>query len=175
MLRKNFTLIEVLIAVTVFSLVIIASSSTFVLVFNAWQRQKNALDLLRDISWTLEFMTNEIRLAAATGMGRLRTFHSGERIAFWIDSDGNNIQDKRIWYWRGDGAAYGKRSVLYRGEGSSLSLANTVRQEMAENLADNPSGHSMFSASSGLLTLEVTLSKGNKTYTLRTNIRAHNR
>ncbi len=175
MRRSSFTLIEVLIAVTVFGLVIVASSSTFVLVFNAWQRQKTSLDLLKDLSWTTEFITNEVKLAAASGAHRLRTFHNGERLAFWIDTDGDNLYDTRIWYWRGNGAGYGERDILYRGEGDLLSSANLVRQEMTENLADNPSGNNIFSVSSGLLTIEITLAKGSKRYTLRTKIRARNR
>ena len=175
MRRNSFTLMEVLIAVTVFGLVIVASSSTFVLVFNAWQRQKTSLDLLKDLSWTTEFITNEAKLAAASGAHRIRTFHSGERLAFWVDTDGDNSYDTRIWYWRGNGGAYGERDVLYRGEGALLSSANLGREEMTENLTDNPSGNNIFSLSSGLLTMEITLAKGSKSYTLRTKIRARNR
>jgi len=158
------------VALAVFSLVILSASSTFTTIFNSWQRQRDYLDLIKDASWALQFITNEVHLARRTGLRRLRVYSGGRRISFWIDSDGNGSSDTRVWYWK---TASG--SVLYRGEGFSFFIARISPDEIVTNLTNNPSGNPIFSLSSGVLSIELTLAKGTKSFTAYSRAKVRNR
>ncbi|OGX26658.1 MAG: hypothetical protein A3J51_00445 [Omnitrophica WOR_2 bacterium RIFCSPHIGHO2_02_FULL_45_21] len=163
--RNGFTLIEVMVAITVFSLVIIAAGSVFISISQSWQRQRSAIELLQNIRWTMELMTNEIR------QGGNFTVVSGDRVQFEFSPGGPT---RRVWYWRGDGGTYGQTQIIYRGAGAGLGAANGNRQELANFIVDNSSGNPIFALAGGRVTIELTASKESKSYSLRTQVRPRN-
>jgi len=165
MSKRGFTLIEVMVAVTVFALVMTTISGILLLVQQGWQRQKTDLDLLQNARWAMDFMISEIR------QGGNITILPPDRLHIELDTDGNNIADTRVWYWRGDAGNYGDSSVIFRGTGVNLDTANNNRQELANFIVDNPSGNNMFN--SGLF-IELTTAKETRTYTLRSQVRPRN-
>ena len=164
-IKKGFSLIEVMVALTVFALVITAAGGTFASIQQAWKRQSATLDLVNNSRWAMEFMVNEIR-----GAGNFNIV-SAERVQFELPPGGPS---NRVWYWRGDGGSYGSRSTIFRGRGAGLGNANLNRQELANLIADNPGGSNIFNLNIGVVTLELTVKKGNSSYTLRSQARPRN-
>lgn len=164
MSKRGFTLIEVMVAVTVFALVMTTISGILLLVQQGWQRQKTDLDLLQNARWAMDFMISEIR------QGGNITILPPDRLHIELDTDGNNIADTRVWYWRGDAGNYGDSSVIFRGTGVNLDTANNNRQELANFVSNN----NIFNLDGNLLTIELTTSKETRTYTLRSQVRPRN-
>ena len=164
-LVAGFTLLEVMVAVAVFSLVMTGISGVLLSIQQGWQRQKAGLDLVQNARWSMEFMVNEIRQGGNLVPG------AGDRLQFELPSgDGSN----RIWYWRGDGGNYGNMSMMFRGRGADLGNANDNRQELANLIVDNPSGNNIFKLIGDLLTIELTTNKEGRNYTLRSQVRPRN-
>lgn len=62
-MKQAFTLIEIVVAVAIFSLVIGAGSGLFVSVIRAQRKSLAFQELLSQLSYTLEYMTRSIRMA----------------------------------------------------------------------------------------------------------------
>ena len=176
MSKRGFTLIEVMVAVTVFALVMTTISGILLLVQQGWQRQKTDLDLLQNARWAMDFMISEIRQVRG-GISPSGTIHiviiSPDRMWIELDTNGDNVCDTRVWYWRGDAGNYGDSSVIFRGTGVTgvdLDTANTTRQELANFVSNN----NIFNLDGNLLTIELTTSKETRTYTLRSQVRPRN-
>jgi len=178
--KKSFTLIEIMVAIVVFALVMIGAGGVFISIQQSWQTQKSISDALRDACWAVKFICNECRHTTTTSSPawtRVQIQSGGERLLFGKDTDGDNSPDTRIWYWRGNGGILGDRDKIYRGTGTSLlgpSGANSNREELVNFIVNNPSGNSIFSESGGILTVEITTSVNNKSYTLRSEARVRN-
>ncbi len=173
MKRSGFTLVEIMVAITVFVIVVVAAGETLFSVRQAWQKQKLVLDSIRNARWAVEFMVNEMRQGS-----NFSVFAS--TLQFELPPGG---APNRVWYWRGDGATYGNADILFRGAGASLNNANSVRQELSNFIVTNPSGNGIFaSAGATLYTIELTVrpkpaeaaSSKNQNYTLRTMSRQRN-
>jgi prepilin-type N-terminal cleavage/methylation domain-containing protein len=174
--RKGFSLLEVLVAVTVFGLVVAAAAGTFASMQQAWRKQKSAIGLVQNSRWALEFITNELRqggtVTISGGFQRLqfRPF-PGPPTAF-------------VWYWRGNGGGLGTATIIYRGTGANIAAANGNRRELANFIVfPNPSGNNIFiNAGGGLYTIELTLrpqptqpaGRENRNYVLSTQARPRN-
>lgn len=63
MINKSFTLIELLIAVTIFSLVMIAASGIFVSSVRGQQRSLAFQEILAQTSYAIEYMSKALRMA----------------------------------------------------------------------------------------------------------------
>ncbi len=172
-LRKAFTLVEIMVALAVLSLITAASTGIYFSMQQSWQRQSTFLDLIQNIRWAEESMSNEIRATDA-----LNVLAGGDRLWFNLDTNADNISDTRVWYWRGDTASdttgLGDRTYLYRGTGNNINQAYLSREQLANFIVDNTNGNVIFINTVGLLTIELTASKNNRTYTLRTKVRPRN-
>lgn len=171
---KAFSLLEIMVAIAIFTLVIVGAGGTFLPIQQAWQRQRQTIDLIQNVRWAMEFMVNEIR-----GGGNF-TVVSGDSVQLELPPGG---APNRVWYWRGDDGTYGSRNTLFRGTGAGLGNANNNRQELANLIVDNPSGNNIFiDAGGNLYTIELTVrpkptepeSSGNRSYTSRTQARPRN-
>ncbi len=170
--KDAFTLVEVLIGLAVFGLVMTAIVGILYNIQWGWQRQRDDLECVNNARWAVERVTAELRQG-----GNVNT-PSGDRVKFDIDTDGDNDDDTTVWYWRGnttsDGSGNGDQTFLYRGTGSGLGQARAVRQQVANLIIDNPSGANTFSDSSGVVTMEITTSKGTRSFTIKTKVRTRN-
>lgn len=194
--RKGFTLLEILVAVTIFSLVAAGVGGVFISVRKAWLSQKGTVDVVQNSRWAMEFMCNEIRQAGSinTNPGglpqgqviRLRP-HPGPPTDF-------------VWYWRGDSVSEttpnGYSSCLYRGVGNNINQAYAVRYQLANIIVPNPDlvnnitgfpspdgiADPIFIENAGLVTIELTLrprptqavGSGNMNYTISSGVRPRN-
>ncbi len=195
-LRTGFTLLEILLAVTIFSLVAAGIGGVFISVRKSWLIQKGTVDVVQNGRWAMEFMCNEIRQAGSinTNPGGLP---QGQVIRLRpYPGPPNDF----VWYWRGDSASDGTpngySSYLYRGVGNNISQAYAVRYQLANIVVPNPDlvnnttgfaspdgiADPIFIESAGLLTIELTLrprptqaaGSGNMNYTISSGVRPRN-
>ena len=68
---KGFSLLESMVAITVFGLVITAGGGILASIQQSWRRQESTSAVMGNLGWAEEFMSNEIR-----GAGNL-TLSSG--------------------------------------------------------------------------------------------------
>lgn len=175
-----FSLLEVMVAVTVFGLIMTSAAGTFAAIQQAWRKQKNSIDLVQNSRWALESMANEIRQGGAP----LTITGGGERLSF---RPYPGPPTALVWYWRGNTASdllgLGDRTFFYRGVGATIGAAYLVRQQLANFIVVNPSGNPIFTnAGGGLYTIELTLrpqptlaiGSDNRNYTLTTQVRVRN-
>lgn len=176
---KGFTLPEIIVAFTILALVMVTASGLFISVNQAWQRQRQTIDLVQNARWAVEFMVREIRQGRNVSVDL--EFWGGEsvfRLQFELPPGGS---DNRVRYFRGNGAGFGPTNVLYRKSGAGLGPP-ADRQELANFIVDNPNGNPIFSLVGGVLTIELTVrprpqdpeGRGNRNYTVRTQVRPRN-
>ncbi len=193
---KGFSLLEVLVAITVFAFIVTATSGVFVSLQHAWRRQRAMVALLQNGRWATERMAYEIMEGGnvsdnpggiAVGRGARFRPYPGPPTSF-------------ACYWRGDAAsdavAQGDSSFLYRGDGNNINQAYLNRQQLANFVVDNPdlvdnatglpppdgSIDPVFINNAGLLTIELTFrpiptqpaGRENRNFTLRTQVRVRN-
>jgi prepilin-type N-terminal cleavage/methylation domain-containing protein len=105
-LRRGFTFIELLIALTIFALVSLGIYATFSTGLNAWRRGEDATRLQQEARWALDKIAQELRGAALYNYGadypELGSFLGGEnKISFLslIYSPASKISEiKKITY-----------------------------------------------------------------------------
>lgn len=182
----GFTLLEVLVAIAVFSLIVTAAAGTFAAIQAAWRKQRNIMDLAQNARWAMEFMANEIRLSsasAAPGWAQVQIQAGGRRIQFGRDADGDGDvdgSDIQVQFERPAGA----NTILRRRQRTGGGGPWGAWQELANYIVfPNPSGNFIFiNAGSGLYTIELTVrprptaavGRENRDYTLRTQARVRN-
>ena len=156
---KGFSLLESMVAVTVFGLVITAGGGILASLQQSWRRQESSSAVMGSLGWAEEFMSNEIR-----GGGNLTVSPTGGSLGFELPPGG---VANRFWYWR-DG------SVIYRGRGGDLAAAASASQELANLIINNPDGSNIFILNNGLLRIELSAGKNNHNYTLINQVRSRN-
>ncbi len=176
MCKKGFTLLEVLVAVTVFGLVAAAAGGTFASMQQAWRKQRNSIALMQNSRWAMEFITNELRQG-----GTVTISGGGQRLRF---RPYPGPPTSFVWFWRGNGGGLGTATIIYRGTGPSIAAANFNRRELANFIVfPNPSGNNIFTdAGGGLYSIELTLrpqptqpvGRENRNYVLSTQARPRN-
>ncbi len=107
-LNQGFTLLELIVAIGIFSIVVLAATSMMISVFRVQAKAIAVKDVLDNARFVLELMTRELRTATnirytatpPTGCprnGLAFTSHnqgSGqERFYYWEDTDGDGVQD----------------------------------------------------------------------------------
>lgn len=202
--KSGFSLLEVLVAITVFVFVVAAAGGVFASIQQAWRRQRAAVNLIQNARWAMEFMTNQIRHTTVSvtppAWAPIQPFAAGSRVAFGLDTNGDGVAETRVWYWRGNTASdttgFGDRTFIYRGTGNNIAAAYPGRQQLANFIVDNPdlvnNGTGLppadglvdptFILNNGLLTVELTLrprptvavGRENRNYTLITQARPKN-
>ncbi|MBU4305105.1 MAG: prepilin-type N-terminal cleavage/methylation domain-containing protein [Candidatus Omnitrophica bacterium] len=159
---RGFTLLEVMISITVFSIVFTSAAGMFSSVQYAWQKQKNSADSLRETQWAMELMINEIRRAEA---GSVIVSVGGDRIRFQIDPNGDGNPPFRQIEYRRQGTVLNRRWRNAGGGGWT-----NPYQETANYLAALPP----FSSGSGLVTITLDVTKGSVNYVLTSRVRPRN-
>lgn len=160
-------MVEVTVVLAVLGLMMAAISGVLVSVQQGWQRQKNELDLIQNSRWAMEFMSNEIR--QANNSPTMQVTNSGRQLNFQSDPDGDGIPPFQETEYLITGSVLRRRIRQVSGSWQAY-------QELANFIANNPSGNNFFiwSSGNGILTIELTSSKENRSYVLRTLIRPRN-
>ncbi|MFA5008707.1 MAG: prepilin-type N-terminal cleavage/methylation domain-containing protein [Candidatus Omnitrophota bacterium] len=170
--KISFTLIEVVVAIAVFTVIITSFSGIFMAVYNGWFSQTTDANLVDDLRWAFTYMSQEIRQAGTFTLVNQNT------ISFRLDTNNDGNPDTTVWYWRGNSSSdtigLGDRAVLYRGVGADINAAYAQRQPLTRFLVDNPAGKNIFTFSANILEMELTASSRNRFYSLRTIVRIRN-
>jgi prepilin-type N-terminal cleavage/methylation domain-containing protein len=194
--RKNgFTLVEILVSLTVFAVVMAVMGSAFYKISQDWQRQRDYNLVLENGRWAMEFMSDKIRTAHASN----DVNHTGEAplndhelLRFLFSPGGHgNPHDKQIYFWRGQ-TGLGQDYVLYysrvdSGDDINDAAAVAVRKELCRFVVP---GTEIFNVSAGCAanptncTVEINLTvrpkpdqpigPGNQNYIFRTLVRPRN-
>ncbi len=167
-MKKAFTFVEIMVAITVFSLLMLGASGIFIAINQGWQRQRTDLALAQNCRWAMELMVNDIRNAADPNIAII----SGDD-GLWFS---NKSGPGKTFFWRGDGGSSGDAGTLYKAIGNGFGNAKQpgTRQELANFIATNPLGNPIFGVSGELATIELTTASGAKTFTMRTKVRVRN-
>ena len=99
--KNGLSLIEVMVALTIFSASMAAASGVFVAIQDAWRRQKTTIELIQNGRWAMEFMTNEIRTASSEGhpgYQKLKDKSGGKQLIFANDANGDYSEDTQMEY-----------------------------------------------------------------------------
>lgn len=184
--RKGFTLLEVLVAIAVFSLIATAAAGTFAAIQAAWRKQRNTIDLAQNARWAMEFIANELRLssvAAAPGWAQVQIQPGGRRIQFGRDADGDGDVDGLDIQVQFERPA-GPNTILRRRQRTGGAGPWGAWEELANFIVfPNPSGNAIFiNPTLGLYTVELTVRPRptvaaggeNRDYTLKTQVRVKN-
>lgn len=137
-LRRGFTLLEVLVAITVLGFIVAITGQIFVSLNQSWRRQRATINLVQNSRWAMERMANEIRQGSNIDTSPPGPIASGRGIRF---RPFPGPPTPYVWYWRGNGGVTGNSDVLYRGTGANFGGpggANASRQELANFVVDNP-------------------------------------
>lgn len=62
-------MLEVLVAITVFAVVMTVVGGTLVSIQQAWRNQRETINLVQNAAWALEFIANEVRTATIKTAG----------------------------------------------------------------------------------------------------------
>jgi len=129
MIKKNFSLLEVLTALVIVSLITISIGEIFLVVHNSWLNQKNIMEAIKDAYWALNILCYELRQSFTSPL--INPTH----LSFYLDSNGDQIQDTQIEYWwnttqlrrrqRSTGGGWGRWEVLIDNL-DSFSIQNTT-------------------------------------------------
>jgi len=172
--QNAFTLIEIIVSITVLTIIVTGAGAMLSSIQRSWQMQRDAMDIMRDGRWALEMICNEVKYSTISGIpGWARVNINSGRLNFGIDSDGDYVADTQVWFWQGDGGIRGDIDKIYRGEGNWAS-ANGSRQELAGYVAANPSGNALFTLTGSIVTIEITTQSNDRQLTLRSQVRILN-
>ena len=156
-IKKGFTLLEIMVALVVFAVIVMSAGSVFVSVQQSWQKQRDIIDLVQNARWAMEFMSNEVR--SALNIITPSMHENGNELKF-------NIGTRTIDYQE-NGAVLQRR--WRQGAGGWHPW-----EDLADFVVPNPDGNNIFTRNGKLITIELTVEKNNRQYTLRTEVRARN-
>lgn len=195
--KAGFSLLEVMVAVTVFALVVAAGGGIFVSLQQAWRRQKATISLTQNVRWAMEFMSNEIRHATVSGnpaWARIQPLAGGTQLSFGKDPNADNNPPWQQIQYRRQGAVLQRR---WRQRQPNTAWSLWQNTELANfiavpnpDLVDNNTGlppsdgiaDPIFIVNNGLVTIELTLrprpaapiGRENRNYTVITQVRPRN-
>lgn len=171
--RNSFTLVEVTIVIAVLAIVMVSVAGLFMNVQASWRAQTRSSDLIRDARWAMEFMSNEIRQAITISLPFQVTLN-GNSISFYYNQNGDGAYPfiQVQYLLSNSNITRTFRSVSVPGSSPPWQHAQVLTRFVTSNQSSNP----LFgwNASSGLLTIELTLDRYSKRYALRTKIRPRN-
>jgi uncharacterized protein (TIGR02599 family) len=152
--RRSFTLLELLIAMVVFSLIGVGTTGVIRTVYQSWQFQRTNIDLIQNARWALQRMTQELHQAQIQSLLKVIGGNSTDNCDGYVESVCNSLyaldpDSNGFYYWRAG-------TVLYRGEGTTFSQAVANKQELSTYMYYNSANASdlkngMFSRDSDTL------------------------
>lgn len=158
--KKGFTLLEIIIALGVFSVVTGTIVTVFSFLSGTSRQQQAEYDLLRAAQWAAQTMTNQLRRAHINALLRITGGTASVCAGSLSDAcNGLTATDPdsalALYFWR-DG------TVLYRGSGTDFTQASGNRQELssyvyynAANVADVKNGVFSIDGSSYVIDVRV--------------------
>ncbi|MDD2702684.1 MAG: prepilin-type N-terminal cleavage/methylation domain-containing protein [Candidatus Omnitrophica bacterium] len=154
--REGFSLVEILVSLTIFSVMILVAGGVLHKVLIDWSRQRDYFDCVQNARASMSFMVNEVRNAKKNSVS---VENSGASIRFlWAGQTSNS---DRVWYWIGnqddDGTSRGDKTILYRGTGTNLNSAYDERTELANFVANAEIGTDVFDRSGDEVTITLML------------------
>ena len=161
--KKSFTLLEIMVALVVFAMITMSIGGVFVFVQKTWQKQRDIIDLVQNARWAMEFMSNEVREAGNTSIS---IYGSGNELKFDIDPDNDGSPPFRTIDYQKNGTILRRRWKQGADRHAWEDLANFV--------VSNPDGNDIFTINDNLITIELTVEKNGRQYTLKTEVRARN-
>jgi prepilin-type N-terminal cleavage/methylation domain-containing protein len=181
--RRNngFSLIEILVSLTIFSVMILVAGGVLHKVLIDWGKQRDYIDCIQNGRTAMAFMVNELRNAKAASV-----HDQNGKTALNFLWPGYTAPSDQVWYWVGnqddDATQRGDRTMLYRGIGSNINNAYDTRKELANFVAPNPGGEDEFDYSNNVVTITLTFmpdpeedeGPGNRAFTLRAQVRPRN-
>lgn len=195
--QAGFTLVELMVAVTVFALIISGSAMTLVSIQQSWLRQKDAVNVIQNARWAMEFMANQIRLGTVSANPawlRAQVLAGGRELSIGIDPDGDGVSPWQEIQYRAQGENL--RMRWRWGDDLGPSGPWSTEADLTNLVADNPDlindttglppggdgPDPYFIEYNGLVTIELTVrprpsvpeGKNNRNYTLRTQVRFRN-
>lgn len=170
--RGGFSLLEIIVAVAIFAVTVVGAGGMFISMQQAWERQRDTIELVQDVRWAIEFMTNEIRQA---DQSTINIFGGGTRLEFQLDPDGDgNPPYRDIRYEE-------VSNVFYRSWKLSTGAVWSSAQELANFISANPTNpltgnpYPIFDMPGGsFVEIWLTVAKNNENYTLSTKITPKN-
>jgi len=194
--KNGLSLIEVLVALAVFSAVMAAATGVFVSVHQAWRKQKNTVEIIQRARWAMEFMTNEIRHAqtddSGGGKDHPKDSDKGRALVFGFDTNFNGNVDTQIQYALDTDSQTIQRCTRgviahgggKKGGGGWLNCEDLITHVVTSDPGGkNPSGNPIFDATNdGFVVIELTFrpdlslpeGTGNRNFTLRSAVRTRN-
>lgn len=165
---SGFTLVEVMIATAVFSILILTAGGFLVSLMTMWKKQKQSIEAMQSVRWAEDLITSEVRHSTFTSIPAWSRISivGGDTITFGRDMDGDNTPEIEVSYRVQAGTL--QRRQRNRGSGWP------TWQIVAENIITNPGSAPFFANSGGVAVIEFTVSINNQPYTLRTAVRPHN-
>jgi prepilin-type N-terminal cleavage/methylation domain-containing protein len=161
--ERGFTLLELMVALTIFALITAGTATVFISVQRAWKKEKSGVDLLQNARWAMEFMSNELRQAEIELLTNLTL--AGEEIYAIKFQPFPGPTVSPAWYWR-------YQSILYRGEGDNFTDAQNNSEELA-NFLWNDANNTVFAYNNttGVVNIDLILEKDGRYHTLSSWVR----
>ncbi|MCG2711380.1 MAG: prepilin-type N-terminal cleavage/methylation domain-containing protein [Candidatus Omnitrophica bacterium] len=152
---SGVSLLELMIALAIFSLISLSVTSIIGSIQKSWDRQRDTLEVVSNGSWAIEFMTNELR---HTDDASITVSPSGDSVRFRIDPDSDGNPPYRTVQYQLTGTVLERRQL----PGAYEELANFI------------TSNSIFAWSGEIVTITLTLNKGDVNYTLISQARPRN-
>lgn len=162
---KGFTLLEILVGLTVFGFVMAAASGVFLGIYRDWQKQRDDILYLENARWALEFMTKEIRRA---GAATIDINNSQKQMTFNISRD-FSTGNRKVQYHAPS------PSIRRREADSGPGWGSSQWQTLAEKHIP-PGSWDVFILNGSLLNIEITSGSqdSGRSFYFRTKVRPRN-
>lgn len=147
-MRKAVTLVEMIVALAVFSLVMASAAGIMMRMYDSWQRQRRVLDVVQDLRWAIGVMSRDVRASTGTQIWIHGKKDHEMRVTM---ADGSHV-----WYWRGDDNTTGNSTHFYRGVGNNLNQASAAKEEVSGFAVENPGDADCFQTTGDTTTITMT-------------------
>lgn len=185
---------------TIFGMIMTAVSSTLIVLYRNWQKQKDYLEVMQDAYWAVELISAEVRQSTDFS---IRNAGSGRPKRMQLDAP-YTAASKNVLYWRGtqtldnENSTPGFSGFLYRGDGTETGSETCFnswlcfwplcynafdwRNIVLRFVADNPDSAFFAEQDGNLVRLLFTLrpkpdlpeSQGNRNLVINTTVRRRN-
>ncbi|RKY41093.1 MAG: hypothetical protein DRP76_00610 [Candidatus Omnitrophota bacterium] len=155
MMKKGFSLIEVLTSLFIIGIIIINVAAIFFIAQNSWITQKDRIRAIRDAFWAFNFLTYELREATNLGV-------NPNSLRFYLDTDGDSLADIHVQYrWNNNQLRRRQRTI-----GGRWRRWEILINDLSSFSIQNPSGN--------FYRIQTSITKRKKTFNFRTGVLLRN-